>query len=84
MSDNIKSAPLPGWERTKDGATESGCEQRALINELNKIGADVLYWGGYRHNKVADRERVIRNRIQRRNPPRRARRQAHQQHEATA
>jgi hypothetical protein len=84
MPDNIKSSPLPGWEATNDGAAAVGVHQRSLIRKLNEIGADVLYWGGRRHNKVADRERVIRNRIQRRNPPRRARRHIENQENATA
>jgi hypothetical protein len=85
MPDNIKSPPLPGWEATNDGAAAVDVHQRSLIRELNAIGADVLYWGGRRYNRIADRESVIRARIQRRNPPRRARRRAHHENqEATA
>jgi hypothetical protein len=84
MSDIIKSSPLAGWERTNDAAREVGVQVRSLIGMLNAIGADVLYLGNHRHNKINDRERAIRNRIQRRNPPRRARRQSRQQNQATA
>jgi hypothetical protein len=76
---NIIKPPLPGWEATNDAADDCGVHQRTLIKGLNEIGAAVLYWGGKRHNKTADRESVIRNRIQRRNPPRRARRLSHHQ-----
>jgi hypothetical protein len=71
VPDGNKSPPLPGWELTNDGARAAGVHQRTLIADLNKIGADVLYYGGRRHNKVADRDRAIRARIQRRSPPRR-------------
>jgi hypothetical protein len=69
-ADHVKP-PLREWEATNHGAAETGVHPRSLIRELNKMGADVLYWGGRRYNKKADRERVIRARIQRRNPPRR-------------
>jgi hypothetical protein len=84
MADNIKSAPLPGWEATNDGAADSGCQQRALVAALNAIGAPVLYWGNRRFNKISDRERVIRDRIRQRRTPRRARRQSHHHQEVTA
>jgi len=75
MSDSVNNpSPLPGWEETNEGAAIVGAHPRSLIRELNKIGADVLYWGGRRHNKISDRQRAIRARIQRRNPPRAVRR----------
>ena len=67
ISDKIKP-PLPGWEPTVVAAADTGTHARTLIKALEKVGADVMYWGGVRFNKTVDRERAIRARIERRNP----------------
>jgi hypothetical protein len=78
MPDDIKP-PLPGWEATTPAAAEHGVHVRTLVRNLEEMGAEFMYWGGMRFNKAADRERMLRARIQRRNQPRRARR-AQDQH----
>jgi hypothetical protein len=82
VPDTIKP-PLPGREATNDGADLVDTHPRSLIRELNRIGADVLYWGNRRYNKISDRERAIRSRIRRRNPPRRSRLHSKNQESAT-
>jgi len=69
MSNPIKQPPLPGWEWTNDGARESGVHQRTLIGKLKAIGAEYVYWGNRRANKIEDRLRAIRKQVRRPNPP---------------
>jgi hypothetical protein len=79
MTKDIReNSPLPGWELTNDGATASNVNARTLIRGLEKLGAEKLYWGGCRYNKIEDRQRAIRAKIERSNPPRSARRRRQQ------
>jgi hypothetical protein len=66
--------PLEGFELESDWAKRKGLCQRTPARYREQGLLEFLEWGGRVWIRTADGEKLIRSRIKRRNPPRRARR----------
>jgi hypothetical protein len=76
MPDNHGS-PLPGFDRETKLADELGVNPATLARKCKRGLFEYILWGGEIYDNRAQVLQHVRSLVQRRNPPRRPRRQSH-------